>query len=178
MPGKIKKLFRFPDVILIPFIICAFLVAYGIVHMPMRTRNNPSVVSRSEVKAGTDDYKYEIEEDRDFENYRMLKGYFVIPGRTYRFYNFGLGKTIDGVYNKMYLAVTDGGEVVLLPTVVYYRSDVSREINDGTDYYFCGFEAHIPAEYKQLAQDQLYMVYMDPYDNMELYEIDVDNEVS
>lgn len=173
MPGKHKVFFRFPDVLIIPFVVLAFVVSYGIVHLAMHTRNNVSYIDLSDISEGTSDTAYSIEEQNDTPGYIEIKGWFVIPGRTYDYYNFGQGKGGSGVYNEMHLALLDGDRVVMLPTILIERPDVTEALGDGLEYDYCGFITHIPNDFRQLAGESGFcMVVSDPYDNLEIYRLE------
>jgi len=168
-----SKFLKFPDVLLIPVILVAFVASYGIVHLAMHTRNNVSLVKLSDVSYGSYDSAYKIESDVQKENIREIEGWFVLEGITYNYYNFGEGAGGSSVYNNMHLALIDGDNVVLLPTVLVLRKDVTRKLRDGTNYRYCGFKAIVPTDYLDFAKDAtFYMAVTDPYDNMELYEIE------
>lgn len=86
----------------------------------------------------------------DEMNNSIVKGWFVKPGVTYDFYNYGTDTEGSGVYNYLNFCFIDADSVYVFPTKLEVRSDVNDYIADGIDYKYAGFEAYVPSEYSYL----------------------------
>ena len=81
-----------------------------------------------------------------------ITGWFIQPGVTYSFYNYGNDATRSGVYNYLNICFVDGESTYVLPTKLEERSDVNDFIGDGINYRYSGFHAYIPSQYSYLLE--------------------------
>lgn len=128
-------------------IICALLFIYrhenNTVHQYKRSSfNEDAIVS----------VKYNLESiSADKSGNETIKGWFVLPGATYDFYNYGNDANRSSVYNYLNVCLVEGDDVYVLPTKLEGRSDVNDTIGDGIDYKYAGFQAWLPYRYSFLS---------------------------
>lgn len=79
-----------------------------------------------------------------------ITGWFIQPGVTYSFYNYGNDATRSGVYNYLNVCFVDGEYIYVLPTKLEERADVNDSIGDGINYRYAGFHAYVPSQYSYL----------------------------
>ncbi len=109
--------------------------------------------------------------------YITVRGWAVIPGKTYPFYNYGEDRRGEAVYCNVRLACVDevAGKVALFPTQLYERNDATETLNDGINYRCAGFCSRIPECYeKAVEKNGLYAVFTEPDGEKKLYAIEIE----
>ncbi|MCC6093690.1 MAG: hypothetical protein LIV24_01470 [Eubacterium sp.] len=168
-PGFTEKKERYFLVVLsvaAALAVCALFLIY-------RNENNAvRFYNRNTFQSGAiGDIRYDVESvTADEKNNSTIKGWFVKPGVTYDFYNYGNDAERTGVYNYLNVCLIDADRVYVLPTKLEIRQDVNDLIGDGTDYKFSGFEAYVPSKYSYLFDNCSYgFLSRDPDGRQTLY---------
>lgn len=118
--------------------------------------------------------RYQLEERNARPDGSMeVKGWFVLPGVTYPYYNYGNDEHKTGAYDYMRFAVkNDDGSLTVFPTKLELRPDVTAALADGTDYRYCGFHALVPAKWSSsLDSNQLVMAITNPDGDVTVYPL-------
>lgn len=109
-----------------------------------------------------------ISEDEEGDCY--IKGWFVLPGITYDFYNYGNDNHSSSAYNYVNVCVVDKNDIYVLPTKLEERQDVNELIGDGVDYKYSGFQAKVSSELSNLVENKsIAFLVKDPDDKKTLY---------
>ena len=132
------------------FAVCVLFLLYD-------TENNEILVydESSFSQGAIKDVKFEIESisERDERGAQIIKGWFILPGVTYQYYNYGNDAERNGVYNYFNLCFLKDGKLYVLPTKLELRDDVNNLISDGIDYRYSGFQANLPKNYSHLIKE-------------------------
>jgi hypothetical protein len=133
------------------------------------------VLAQSDYSAGsTSSARYQLEErNARPDGSTEVKGWFVLPGETYPYYNYGNDEHKTGVYDYMQFAVKNNdGSLAVFPTKLELRPDVTAALADGTDYRYCGFHALVPADWSSsLDSSRLVMAVTNPKGAVTVYPL-------
>lgn len=150
------KLLTWEHLLLILLTLLA-IIAVCVILLRYNTENNEiRIFDESSFNQGAiEDVKFEIEPfSEEAENEaQIIKGWFILPGVTYQYYNYGNDAERSGVYNYLNLCFIKDGKVYVLPTKLELRDDVNNIISDGIDYRYSGFRANVPENYSHLIKE-------------------------
>ncbi len=158
------------------FLMCTLLALIGVMVILMSIFN--SEISEIKVR-NLEDYEMGDADDISFcidqqmvndENKYVVSGWLVENGKTYEAYNYGMDLTANIAYNNTKVCLIQDDSVLVLPTKMVQRDDVTDIIQDNFSHKNSGFVSCVDSEKLNMEADAtLGAITTDPYGKETLY---------